>query len=433
MQELKCSRVRHAMPNLGKSFTTLSLVTVLATGTMAASLEERVAALESQNETLTEEVLATQTGGFTKVDTEQSYNGLGAAASKVYYSQTPLSIGGYGEMYYANPEGSDDYANVYRFVTYFGYKFSDNVILNAEIEYEHGANAEEGGEVVIEFMYLDFLLMEEVNLRLGHVLVPMGIIGLRHEPTLFNTVQRPEVENKLIPTTWHENGALTYGKFSELGIEYTAGVINALNVNNEETTNAGSGWIRDGRQGAAKKASFDPAFVGRVDYVGLAGLTLGASVYYGGGSNLKDGNDKDGNFVGDISGLTTTMFDIHAMYNNGAFKAYGLYTQTSLDGAEKISDTAVEKASGYYVNASYNVASLTSLEYKIPLFVQYENYNPVQSTADGLNEDKYKTEKTTIGLNFFPVDQAVIKVDYAMKTVNDIDDNIFSVGLGFIF
>ena len=416
-----------------RTFTTLSLAAILATGATAASLEERVAALESQNETLTEEVLASQTGGFTKVDTTKSYNGMGAAASKVYYSDNPLSIGGYGEMYYANPEGSDDYANVYRLVTYFGYKFSDNVILNAEIEYEHGANADEGGEVVIEFMYLDFLWKEEINFRLGHVLVPMGIIGLRHEPTLFNTVQRPEVENRLIPTTWHENGALAYGKFSDLGIEYTAGVVNALNLNNGDTLSAGSGWIRDGRQGAAKKASFDPAFVGRVDYVGLAGLTVGASVYYGGGSNLKDGKDKEGNLVPDVSGLTTTMFDVHAMYNNGAFSAYGLYTQTNLDGAENISNAAVEKASGFYVNASYDVASLTSFEYKVPVFVQYENYNPVASTVDGLNEDKYKTEKTTIGLNFFPVDQAVIKVDYAMKTVNDVDDNIFSLGLGFIF
>lgn len=64
-----------------KRITTLSLAAILATGANAASLEERVAALESQNETLTEEVLASQTGGFTKVDTEQSYSGMGAAAS----------------------------------------------------------------------------------------------------------------------------------------------------------------------------------------------------------------------------------------------------------------------------------------------------------------------------------------------------------------
>jgi hypothetical protein len=355
---------------------------------------------------------------------------MGAAASKVYYSDNPLSIGGYGEMYYANPKGSDDYANVYRFITYFGYKFSDNVILNAEIEYEHGANAEDGGEVVIEFMYLDFLWKEEVNFRLGHLLVPMGMINLRHEPTLFNTVQRPEVEQILLPSTWHENGALLYGRFSDLGIEYTAGVVNALNLNSDEKSGISSQnkWIRNGRQGASKKAPFDPAFVARVDYTGTTGLVVGGSVYYGGGSNLKDDP------LNEVSGLTTTMFEAHASYEIGPFNASGLYTQTTLEGAEKLSPEAVEKASGYYVNAAYNLGGLVGIDYTLPVFAQYENYNPVQSRVDGLNEEKYKTEKTTIGLNFFPVDQAVIKVDYALRDEGTKErEEIFSLGLGFIF
>ncbi|SFZ97570.1 hypothetical protein MNB_SV-5-534 [hydrothermal vent metagenome] len=419
-----------------KALTTLSLAAILATGATAASLEERVSALESQNETLTEEVLATQTGGFTLVDTGKSFNGLGPAASKVYFSKSPLSIGGYGEMYYANPKGSDDYADVYRFVTYFGYKFSDNVILNAEIEYEHGGSEggnDKYGEVILEFMYLDYLWKDEMNFRLGHVLVPMGLVNLRHEPILFNTVQRPEVENKLLPSTWHENGALVYGRFDELGIEYTAGVVNALNINSEETRNGSNKWIRDARIGASNKGSFSPAFVGRVDYRGINGLLIGASGYYGNGSNLKNPDASDP--IQDISGTTLTMFDVHATYEYGPFKAYGLYTQTNYDGADKLnSPTAVEKASGYYVNASLDVGTLAHLDYKMPVFVQYEDFNPVASTVGGLNEDKYKTKTTTIGFNFFPVDQAVIKVDYAMKDEGTKErEDIFSLGLGFVF
>lgn len=48
---------------------------------------------------------------------------------------------------------------MYRFIPYIGYKFTDSIILNAEIEFEHGANTERGGEVTVEFLYLDFLLM----------------------------------------------------------------------------------------------------------------------------------------------------------------------------------------------------------------------------------------------------------------------------------
>ncbi|WP_309498897.1 hypothetical protein [Sulfurovum sp.] len=419
-----------------KTTTVLSVMAIMAMSAQAATLEDRVKALEGQNSVLTEEMLATQTGGFTLVDTEKSYNGMGPAASKVYFSKNPLSIGGYGEMFYANPDNGDDYADVYRFITYFGYKFNDWIVLNTEIEFEHGANAEDGGEVVVEFLYLDFLLSKEANLRLGHVLVPMGLINLRHEPTLFNTVQRPDIEKHLLPSTWHENGALVYGRFDNASIEYTAGVINALNVNNKYTTRSLDGkdnevdqskWIRSGRLGASANASFDPAFVGRVDYTGINGLMAGASVYYGGGSNLK--NDP----INDVSGLETTIFDIHASYDNGPFSVYGLYTQTNLDGAEKLSDTAVEKASGYYANASYDLSGLVGIEYKMPVFAQYENYNPVEKTVDGLNEDKFQTEIVTIGLNFFPTDQVVLKTDYTMKEVNGIDTNIFAFGIGFIF
>lgn len=399
---------------------------LLASTLMGASLEERVAALEETNKTLTEEILATQTGGFTLVESGKSYNGLGDAASKVYYSTNPLSIGGYGEMYYANPEGSDDYADVYRFITYIGYKFSDNVILNAEIEFEHGANSDDGGKVVVEFLYLDFLMREEVNVRLGHLLVPMGLINLRHEPTLFKTVLRPEVEQKLIPSTWHENGVLVYGRLADLGLEYNAGIVNALNVDSEKTALADSGWIRSGRLGAEYKASFGPAFVGRLDYTGTSGLLVGASLYYGDGSNLKDDPSQ-------TDGLKMTMFDLHAAYENGPFEASALYTQTTLDGAENLASGAVEKASGYYVNASYDISQFFGIDFKLPVFAQYQNFNPVEETVDGLNEDLYDTEITTIGINFFPADQAVVKLDYAMKEVNNEEENTLSLGIGFIF
>ena len=412
--------------------TALSLTAVLALGVQAATLEERVKALEEQNEVLTEEVLASQSDGFTLVDTEKSYNGMGVAASKVYFSKNPLSIGGYGEMYYANPEGKDDYADVYRFITYFGYRFNDWVILNAEIEFEHGANAEDGGEVVLEFMYLDFLLSQEVNIRLGHVLVPMGLINLRHEPILFNTVQRPEVEKLLIPSTWHENGALLYGKFESLDLEYTAGVINTLNMNNGYTIEGEPKWIREGRLGSSSKAPFDPAFVGRVDYTGVNGLMVGASVYYGGGSNLKDPSILDP--IQDVSGLNSTIFDIHAMYDNGPFSAYGLYTQTTLDGASKLGAKAAKKASGYYGNVSYDLGDVVGIDYKLPLFAQYENLNPVNKTVSGLSDKRFQTDIITIGMNFFPVDQAVIKADYAMRKVhNHNQEDVFSFGIGFVF
>jgi len=408
-----------------KLTTALSLTAILTLGAQSATLEERVKVLEEQNEVLTEEVLASQSAGFTLVDPKKSHNGMGPAASKTYYSESPLSIGGYGEAFYANPNNGDDFADIYRFITYFGYKFNDWIVLNAEIEYEHGGDSSKGGSVVMEFLYLDFLLSDEFSVRVGSQLVPFGLINLRHEPTLFNTVQRPEIERQLIPSTWGEFGIVSYGRFDDMGLEYSVGMMNALNIDNDKTATPESGWIRSGRQGTRKNASFDPAFVGRLDYTGINGLMTGASFYYGDGAN----NDS----TIETKGTSLTMFDVHAKYDNGPFSAYGLYTQSKFNGAENVSSTAVEKASGFYVNVAYDIAGLIGIDYKMPIFAQYENWNPVEKTVDGQNEDAFSTETVTLGLNFFPAKQVVLKLDYEMNDDFKGKTDTVSFGLGFIF
>ena len=63
-----------------------------------AELKKLVAELQANQEALVDETSNAQVG-FTTVDTSFSHNGMGAAASKVYKSSSPLSIGGYGDMY----------------------------------------------------------------------------------------------------------------------------------------------------------------------------------------------------------------------------------------------------------------------------------------------------------------------------------------------
>ncbi|HFS85355.1 MAG TPA: hypothetical protein ENK72_01925, partial [Epsilonproteobacteria bacterium] len=271
-----------------------------------------------------------------------------------------------------------------------------------------------------------FLISEAANMRLGHLLVPMGLVNLRHEPTLFKTVQRPEVEKYMIPSTWHENGVMVYGRIATMGLEYNVGIVNALNVDSSKTVAADGGWIRGGRLGANEKASFTPAFVGRLDYTGMAGLLVGASLYAGDGSNLK--NDPT-----ETTGLSMRIFDIHAAYENGPLELNALYTASTLHGAEKLSGTAVKEASGYYVNASYDISSLAGIDYKLPVFAQYQNYNPTEQTVDGNNESINETKITTVGINFFAADQAVVKLDYAKKEVNSVESKVLSLGIGYIF
>jgi len=401
------------------------------------TLKQQIAELQANQEALVDETSNAQVG-FTTVDTAFSHNGMGAAASKVYRSSSPLSIGGYGDMYFASSDktGADNIADVYHFVPYIGYKFTDSIILNTEIEFEHGGADPEmdepEGYAIVEFMYLDFLMYQAFNVQLGHLLVPMGLINMRHEPTLYNTVQKPLTEKYIIPATWHSTGAMAYGTFGESGLSYNAGVIQALDLNNAE--NGSKEQIRGGRAGSTGKSLYNHgAFVGRLDYRGINGLLLGASLYYGSATQ------------GSVSDADAMIYDLHATYEIAGFKAKALYGATSIDGAENIAaDTtfgpeSIKDSSGYYVNVEYDTLATFSTTHRLPLFVQYDYINPAATVVNASDTtvatDVGETATTTVGVNYFPHEQVVLKADYAITDdlTGGEDYNTFSLGMGFIF
>ncbi len=385
-----------------------------------AQIKSELKELRILSDALSEEILDISTGAFTTIDDTKAHNGMGAAASKVYYSNSPLSIGGYGEAFIAKRDGERAYADLYRFIPYFGYRFSDTVIMNTEIEFEHG-DTSSGGKVLIEFMYLDFLLSRSANIRVGNLLVPMGLINLRHEPTLFTTAIRPYVERYLIPSTWHENGLLVYGEIGSSGFEYTIGIINSLDMGNSDSSDAK--WIRSARIGSSKNGLFNAALVGRVDYRGINGLLAGGSIYYGDGSNN----------INDVEGTVMSIGEIHINYNYRQLSLKALYTQSNLQNAQKFSADATSAAKGYYVSLSYDIGYLVGLSNKMPLFAQYENYNLATSRADG-SSDGY-TQKYNTGINFFPTHQSVLKLDFERVDNPDkakTEDTIYA-SFGFLF
>jgi len=436
------------MKKITIALTTAALLSNMAFAddtTDIAELKKMMSEFQANQEALIDETSNAQVG-FTTVDTAFSHNGMGAAASKVYNSSSPLSIGGYGDMYFASSDkgGSDNLSDVYHFVPYIGYKFTDNIILNTEIEFEHGgSNAEAAaagnsdaaeGYAIIEFMYLDFLISQSFNIQLGHLLVPMGMINLRHEPTLYNTIQKPLTEKYIIPATWHATGVNTYGKIGDTGLTYNAGITQALELNNAD--NGTKGQVRDGRPGVTGKTLFNrAAFVGRLDYRGVTGLMMGASLYYGDASQ------------GTVADATALIYDLHATYEFSGLKIKALYGATSISNAENIaSNTAgtpaqsITDSNGYYMNLEYDLFATFATPQKLPLFVQYDYIDPAATVVDPLGntiaKDVSKTATTTIGVNYFPHEQVVLKADYAMtdfKAAGATDYNTISLGLGFIF
>ncbi|NNK82744.1 MAG: hypothetical protein HKO92_06450, partial [Flavobacteriaceae bacterium] len=106
-----------------------------------------------------------------------------------------ITLGGYAEIHYNQPEGDNGIMDVHRLVVLMGYKFNDKVQFITEIEYEHVK------ELYIEQAFLNYSLNDNINLRGGLMLVPMGIVNEYHEPTTFNGVERPNVDKSIVPST----------------------------------------------------------------------------------------------------------------------------------------------------------------------------------------------------------------------------------------
>ena len=151
-----------------------------------------------------------------------------------------LKISGYGTINYADFNWDTDperraHIDVERFVVAPKYQLSDTIRLEAELEFEHGGTGitmefdkleefgefemevEKGGEVIVEKLAAVFEIQPELNFRMGHIIVPVGLVSKRHRPQHYFTTTRPESESNLIPTTWHENGIELFGSVGRLG------------------------------------------------------------------------------------------------------------------------------------------------------------------------------------------------------------------------
>src|ERR1700730_13055317 len=142
-----------------------------------------------------------------------------------------LKIGMYGEIKYGsqqNPHANGQWQNGFdmgRLVLLPTYQVTDNIIFNAEIEFEHAGSAFDNddklhGAAEIEQAFFNFRVNDHFTLRSPGVdLVPISFNNLYHEPTLFYSVERPELANGLIPTTWVAPSAGFYGKIVD-GLNY---------------------------------------------------------------------------------------------------------------------------------------------------------------------------------------------------------------------
>ncbi len=380
-------------------------------------------------------------------------------------------VGGYGEMLYqrmdysadryTHPEGSlsqkRGLISLPRMIVAMDYKFNPTWILSSEIEFEYGGTGiareieydeggeyetelEKGGEVVLEQFHLTKRFSRALQVRFGHMIVPVGLTNAHHEPVHFFGTTRPEGDMTIIPCTWHETGLALLGDYK--GLHYEAMVVSGLDPNGFSSRY----WVRKGKQGLFEGDNMtSPALVGRLEYSGVRNLRIGASAYWGNTAQNTAKTNKMKNikgevtiFSGDVQYKTANLIvRANALYGNLS-DSYNIsrinYTTPRAAGHPR---TAVaQNALNYYAEAGYNVLSFFNTREKLFPFVRYEYYNSMEKVEKGvLANARDKCDVLTVGINYFPLPNLVLKADYAHRRIdrgNYNNENTFGLSAGYV-
>lgn len=327
-------------------------------------------------------------------------------------------FGGYGELTLNAPSNGPAIVDMRRFVLYFGHHFTENIRFYSEFEVEHAiSSSTDQGEAEVEQAYLDGLVSRRVNLRGGVIIVPVGIVNVYHEPPSFNGVDRPDVDQFVIPTTWREAGFGIFGELAE-GLRYQLYVVNGFNANGFTAELA----LRDGQQEAQLARARDFGGVLRLDCEPVLGTVLGFSAY----------SATSGNTLRDTVGrVPVSIFEADARTRHGGFTARAeiaflfigdaaaLSRAFAAGDAEQVAAGPISSQSrGAYLEAAYDVLRLASpgAEQSLTAFGRFD-YADTQARVPSEFSARleFRRYSGVFGLVWRPIPQIAIKADYRRR------------------
>lgn len=398
---------------------------------------------------------------------------------KTEKKKSRFTIGGYGEAVYSRNFYSDNYLrydspqdykddkhgrfDLPHVVLMLGYDFGKGWSMGMEIEFEHGGTesaveieeheggeyeteVERGGEVALEQFWIQKSFCPEFNIKLGHMVIPVGATNAHHLPTEFFGVYRPEGENTIMPCTWHETGLSIWGRAGDW--RYEAMLLPGLDsdrFNDKE-------WIKGGA-GSPYEFKIANAMAGavRVDNYSVKGLRLSVSGYAG--NTFSNTLKKATNAIYDNVKGTVLIgsFDFH--YNDHNWVARGNFDYGHLSDAALITrynqsfsnDSPAKKrpvatsAISTGVEVGYDLFGWLGKKQqekgrKFYLFGRYEYYDSMYKTEDAVTDyEEYGRQRIAFGVNYYPMKDIVLKGEYSLGIFKSKFNNEPAVSLGVAY
>jgi hypothetical protein len=372
--------------------------------------------------------------------------------AKPFVSFPKAIVGGYFDIQYRshrkpvletgyedirNNQGTTNGFDQQRFVPFIYADITEHVKFASELEIEHGIRAAGDFEISLEFAHIDYLINEKVNVRGGIVLIPLGKFNLLHDSPLNDLTDRPIVSRLIIPSTMSETGAGLYGTFYpgrtgklDYEIYVTTGPCGYNNDGSPRVTEENG--TKDSRQ--RKCASDDGLDInngktvsGRLAFSPMLGIEVAGSGYYGNQSPTSynplsifaiDWTLQKGPFelIGEAAWA-------HARNNTRAIPGntfQGIAPGSLLTGVGTLNPlgTPPERMQGFYIQGNYHFmpSFLTKLSPKRfgegSTFTAVIRYDRVNLNLDNKAENAGELEQISFGLNYRPVEDAVLKMSY---------------------
>jgi hypothetical protein len=362
-----------------------------------------------------------------------------------------FSLSGYGAMNYYNFNWQTDSVkrnaiDNERFILDLGYRWTDKIKLNTEIEFEHGGTGvdvefdrfeefgefefdiSKGGEVLIEQMNLEFVLAKQLHLKVGRVKVPFALMFSRDEPTDYLTATTSEMETQILPTNWTENGLLLKGRFGQNNNwQYHFALVNGLDGSAFNSAN----WIKRGNQRRFEMVNAENfALSGRLDFHPSDDLLLGLSAY---GSNTTGNRPKPDLKVQTPIGLA----EFHFQYEKAPVQLSGMVFYGALGNSEALSNqnrnlsnnlnvkrTPVgASAVGIFIEAGAVLIGQSGLfinKTKSSLLIcgRFDYYDTMFETEGVIfNNPRWARHSWTAGATYKIIEEVHFKTQYTIRTV----------------
>lgn len=332
------------------------------------------------------------------------------------YGKSKTVISGYGSAFYQrNFNDQKAVVTLERAVLFVGHQFNSKISFFSELEIENAKvdGGENGAEIAMEQAYLKFNLNSHQYITAGLFVPRIGILNENHLPVNFNGVERPIVEQLIIPATWRELGVGFYGRSKKIPLNYSIAIVNGLNAVGFEH---GSG-LREGRFEGSNASANNLAVTASLQYY-YKDFTFQVSGYAGGSNGLNKRKSDSLNLASGIFGTPVYLTEANIQWAKNGISAKALGAYISFPDASGINKAYASNVSnsmyGFYAELGYNLLEKSKKlkGQQLNIFGRFEmlDMNAV-IPANAIYDGTEKQQHIILGLSYLPIRNVVIKAD----------------------